>query len=198
MIEGSAPVYRPRAMSELSDDLERDALNPPDDGHSAKGSGKSGGTPGWLWPSVFIGCFLVCSMMLAVVAAGGAWWFVVKAESSSPPPPPITQVTPPGLGSSFLGRSDFLSDESYGGYVKGTIREGSRVRAIAPHESVTLGMEGTYYGTEPDLPDWACVVWDTDLGSASTTRDNVPLHLHSHIYWVYWYEVEILRHGTLP
>jgi len=90
----------------------------------------------------------------------------------------------------FRTRASFASDAEYGKYVQDTIRVGYRVRATADYGSVKRGMLGTYYGTGLTPP--CSVVWDPDLKSGSVRLPNVPLNKATHVYWVFWHQVEII------
>jgi hypothetical protein len=141
-------------------------------------------------------------VLLAVVAL-----LVCGAAQSHPPLPPPTQFVVLDNSTALSGdtrpendatvmmafrtRSSFKSDEEYGQYVQKTLRVGCRVRASVDYESVTNGMMGTYLGTNGNQPP-CLILWDKNINSSSALLPNVPADKHSHVYWVYWHQIDIL------
>ncbi len=91
----------------------------------------------------------------------------------------------------YKTRSDFSSDESYGEYVKKTLKIGMRVRLNQKDDKTPEGSYGIYYGTNNGNPP-CLVAWDKDQGTSGyKMTDDYPRYLESHANWVEWHMIDI-------
>ncbi len=101
--------------------------------------------------------------------------------------------------SNYKTRGDFYSNSSYGDYVKSTLQNGMRVRAIAncgQKPSVTTGMEGTYYSNSNSTNPPCLVVWNSYIGAdVKKLPYGFPSDKKNYAFYVKWENIEIIGEG---